>query len=76
MTVVALMATLPCGQSDISQTAIRGLKAMNFTPKAKRKPPEDFNMNRDDRQEVYAVFEQLGDPGIALVGAFHILLVC
>lgn len=76
MTVVALMATLPCGQSDISQMAIKGLQAMNFTQSTKRKPPKEFNMNKDDRQDVYATFEQLGDPGVAIVGAFHILRVC
>jgi len=76
MTVVSLLATLPCGQSDISQIAIKGLQAMNFTQSTKRKPPEEFNMNRDDRQDVYATFEQLGDPGVAIVGTFHILLLC
>lgn len=70
------MATLPCGQSDISQMAVKGLQSMNFTQRTKRKPPAEFNMNRDDRQDVYATFEKLADPGIAIVGTFHIPLVC
>jgi len=75
MAVVSLMATLPCGQTDITQMAVKALQSMNFSQSTRRKPPEEFNMNRDDRQDVYSTFEQLGDPGVTIVGASHVLLV-
>ena len=69
------MSTLPCGQMDIVQMAVKALKTMATGGNLKRRPPDEMYINKDERQTLYNTFEQLGDPGVPVVGASYIRVV-
>lgn len=70
LAVVSLITTLPCGQMDISQMAVKGLITMASSGNTKRKQPDESYIAKDEQHDLYSTFEQLADPGVPVVGAF------
>jgi hypothetical protein len=71
-----MMATIPCGQMDISQMALKALRAIASSGNVRRKAPDGMYVSKDDRSTFYSSFEQLGDPTVPIHGSSHILFVC
>ena len=65
---IAFMVSLTSADSGVSQSASKGLRILAETdrqPGAPLPPPGD----QDDRKNRNAVYEQLGDPNVMIVGA-------
>ena len=66
--MVSLIATLPCGQMDISQMAATGLKAMASSGNIEHKSLNEPYISKEEQQTLYSIFEQLVDSGVPIIG--------
>jgi len=69
LAVVSLITTLPCGQLDISQMAVKGLVTMASSDNTRQKQPDELYISKDEQHDLYSTFDQLADPGVPVVGA-------
>jgi hypothetical protein len=61
---------------DISQMAVKGLKAIALSSNINRKPPDELHMSKEERRNLYTTVSQLGDWGVPVIGGSHNFVIC
>lgn len=69
LTEIAFLVSLPSADNTISQSAAKGLR-MICRAELQRDAPPNPTITDEDRAQRNPIYEQLGDPRVAVVGRF------
>ena len=69
---IAFVVSLTSADSGVSQSASKGLRILAETDRQPGAPLPSL-ADQDDRKNRNAVYEELGDPNVMIVGSYHFI---